>query len=126
VAKRRVANAVANRVVFFLVAARRTAALQRTECARNRAQCSPWSMAVSALRLVPKARATRQFLHILLRAARAADDGQATHGWPSQRRPICPDAASLANSCRMPRPCRAAGEQPPRESTILIVPSCRL
>ena len=46
-AKRRVANAVANRVVFFLVAARRTAALQHTECARNRAQCSPWSMAVS-------------------------------------------------------------------------------
>ena len=35
------------RVVNFLIAARRTAALQHTECARNRAQCSPWSMAVS-------------------------------------------------------------------------------
>jgi len=50
VAKRRVANAVANRVVFFLVAARRTAALQRTECARDRPMPRGWSMAVSPAR----------------------------------------------------------------------------
>ena len=53
---------------------------------------------------------------------RAADDGLAAHGWPGQRRPIRPLAASLASSCRMPRPWRAAGEQPPQESTT----RCRL
>jgi len=49
-------------------------------------------------------------------ARRAPDDGQAAHGWPGQRRPIRPLAASLASSCRIPSPCRAAGEHPPRKS----------
>jgi hypothetical protein len=49
-------------------------------------------------------------------ARRAPDDGQAPHGWPGQRRPIRPLAASLASSCRIPSPCRAAGEHPPRKS----------
>ena len=41
---------------------------------------------------------------------RAADDGLAAHGWPGQRRPIRPLAASLASSSRMTSPRRATGE----------------
>ena len=66
------------------------------------------------------ARRTAKFLACCVR--RAPDDGQAAHGGPGQPRPIHPLAASLASSCRIPSPCRAAGEQPPRESTT----RCRL
>ena len=42
---------------------------------------------------------------------RTAEGGQAATGWPGQRRPIRPRAASLPSSSRISGRCRAAGEQ---------------
>jgi len=82
---------------------RRTATLRRT--GRPRGHAVPRGRWPSPAR--PRT-ARRAAISPAFCVRRAADDGQAAHGWPGQQRPIRPLAASLASSCPISSPWPAA------------------
>ena len=82
---------------------RRTATLRRT--GRPRGRTVPRGRWPSPAR--PRT-ARRAAISPAFCVRRAADDGQAAHGWPGQQRPIRPLAASLASSCPISSPWPAA------------------
>jgi len=82
---------------------RRTATLRRT--GRPRGRPVPRGRWPSPAR--PRT-ARRAAISPAFCVRRAADDGQAAHGWPGQQRPIRPLAASLASSCPISSPWPAA------------------
>ena len=82
---------------------RRTATLRRT--GRPRGHAVPRGRWPSPAR--PRT-ARRAAISPAYCVRRAADDGQAAHGWPGQQRPIRPLAASLASSCPISSPWPAA------------------